>query len=76
MYIKIGAHLAQLRKQQKLSQGQLANLLGITPQAISKWERGKSMPAFSLLPRVCEILGTTPDTLFQLAQGETKEATP
>lgn len=75
MYVKIGAYLAQLRKQHQLSQGQLAILLDVTPQAISKWERGKSMPNFSLLLRVCEILNTTPDALFLLAQEETKGET-
>lgn len=70
MYVKIGAHLARLRKQHQLSQGQLALLLNVTPQAISKWERGKSMPTFSLLLRVCKILDTTPDALFVLAQEE------
>jgi transcriptional regulator with XRE-family HTH domain len=73
MYVKIGAHLAQLRKQHQLSQGQLAILLGVTPQAISKWERGKSMPTFSLLLRICEILDTTPDALFLLVHEEMQE---
>lgn len=64
---KIGDYLAQLRKQKGMSQADLAHELGITPQAVSKWERGKSMPVFAQLLRVCALLDTSPDTLFRIA---------
>ncbi|MBR5773307.1 MAG: helix-turn-helix transcriptional regulator, partial [Clostridia bacterium] len=44
------------RKQVNLTQMQLAEMLGITDRAISKWERGKAMPDASIMLRLCEIL--------------------
>lgn len=41
---KIGHFIAQCRKEQKLTQEQLANKLGITGKSISRWENGKTMP--------------------------------
>lgn len=42
--IKIGRFIAQKRKEQHLTQMQLAEKLGITDRAVSKWETGKSIP--------------------------------
>ena len=42
--IKIGRFIAACRKQQNLTQMQLAEKLGITDRAVSKWERGESVP--------------------------------
>ena len=67
---KIGRHLAQMRKQKGMTQADMAHQLHITPQAISKWERGKSMPTFALLLRVCTLLDTSPDALFAIARDE------
>ena len=54
--IKIGKLIAECRKQANLTQLQLAEKLGITDKAISKWERGVSMPDASLMLELCEIL--------------------
>ena len=54
--IKIGEFIAECRKKQNLTQGQLAEKLGITDRAISKWENGRAMPDSSLMLDLCSIL--------------------
>ena len=53
---KIGEFIRDKRKEKGLTQVELADKLGITNQAISKWERGKNCPDISLLKDLCEIL--------------------
>ena len=62
--IEIGRFISMVRKQKKLTQKQLAEKLGITDRAISKWENGKSMPDLSLLKPICDILGITINELL------------
>ena len=54
--IKIGEFIALKRKKQNLTQIELAEKLNITDRAISKWERGKSMPDSSIMLDLCKIL--------------------
>lgn len=54
--IKIGKFISACRKNQKLTQAELAEKLGITDRAVSKWETGKSMPDSSIMLTLCEIL--------------------
>ncbi len=54
--IKIGKFIPACRKEQKLTQLQLADKLGITDKAVSKWERGIAMPDTSIMLDLCEIL--------------------
>ena len=54
--IKIGRFIAENRKKQNLTQGQLAEKLGITDRAVSKWENGRAMPDSSLMLDLCSIL--------------------
>ena len=54
--IKIGAFIAECRKKENLTQMQLAEKLNITDRAISKWERGKSLPDSAIMLSLCEIL--------------------
>ena len=54
--IKIGRFIAECRKKVNLTQMQLAEKLGITDKAISKWERGITMPDTSLMLELCDIL--------------------
>lgn len=65
--IKIDSFIAVRRKAKKLTQSQLAEKLGITDKAVSKWETGKSMPDLSLFMPLCEILEIT---LNELLLGE------
>ena len=54
--IKIGRFIAECRKKSNLTQMQLAEKLGITDKAISKWERGMAMPDTSIMLELCDIL--------------------
>ena len=54
--IKIGRFIAECRKRENLTQMQLAEKLGITDRAISKWENGRAMPDSSIMIELCEIL--------------------
>ena len=55
--IKIGRFIADCRKEQGLTQAQLAERLSITDKAISKWERGIAMPDSAIMLELCAILG-------------------
>ncbi len=61
---RIGAFIALCRKEKSLTQMQLAELLGITNQAVSKWENGRGMPDVSLLQPLCDVLGISLNELF------------
>ena len=61
---RIGAFIARCRKEKNLTQMQLAELLGITNQAVSKWENGRGMPEVSLLQPLCKALGISLNELF------------
>ncbi len=54
--VKIGRFIAERRKAQGLTQARLAELLGITDRAVSKWENGKSLPDASIMLELCRIL--------------------
>ena len=54
--IKIGKFIAQRRKGINLTQLQLAEKLGITDRAVSKWETGKAMPDSSIMLELCDVL--------------------
>lgn len=62
--IKIGKFIAQCRKQTGLTQLQLADQLGITDKAISKWENGKALPDSSIMLALCSILGISVNELL------------
>lgn len=53
---KIGKFIAKCRKENGYTQASLAEKLGITDRAISKWENGKSMPDASIMLELCELL--------------------
>ena len=53
---KIGRFIAVCRKENGYTQASLAEKLGITDRAISKWENGKSLPDPSIMLEVCELL--------------------
>ena len=62
--IKIGRFIAESRKKANLTQVQLAEKLGITDKAISKWERGVAMPDTSIMLELCDILGISVNELL------------
>lgn len=64
---KIGKFILELRKDKKMTQQELADKIGVTDRAISKWENGRGMPDISLMKPLCEILDIT---LNELISGE------
>lgn len=64
---KAGVKIASLRKKNGLSQEKLAEMLCISPQAISKWENGHTLPETSLLPVLSQILSCTIDEILMPA---------
>ena len=62
--VKIGKFIASKRKEQGLTQLQLAEKLGITDRAVSKWKTGKSLPDASLMPELCKLLKITINDLL------------
>lgn len=68
-----GSHLAESRRAYGLTQEELANRLGVTPQAVSKWERGTSSPDLKMLSDICKLLGTSADYLLGTVSGSMTE---
>ncbi len=62
--IKIGKFIAERRKRKNLTQLQLADRLGITDRAVSKWENGKGMPDTSLMLELCAELNISVNELL------------
>ena len=63
--IKIGRFIAECRKEKKLTQAQLAEKLCITDKAVSKWERGITMPDSAIMVDVCDILDINVNELLR-----------
>lgn len=61
---KIGKFISLSRKSKNLSQEQLAEKLGVSINAVSKWERGLNFPDVSLIKELCKILDITLNELF------------
>ncbi|MBQ8555456.1 MAG: helix-turn-helix transcriptional regulator [Clostridia bacterium] len=59
-----GMRMAALRRERGLTQGALAAVLHVSPQAVSKWENGHTMPEMSLLTALCQALGCTADAII------------
>ena len=64
------ARIARYRKEQSMTQEALAAELGLTAQAVSKWENGQGYPDVSLLPRLADLFGVSLDMLFGRAPAE------
>ena len=62
--VKIGKFIAECRKKQNFTQMQLAEKLGITDRAISKWETGKSLPDSAIMLELCSLLEITVNDLL------------
>lgn len=62
--IKIGKFISECRKEKGYTQVKLAEKLGITNRAVSKWETGKSLPDASVMIELCELLGINVNELL------------
>lgn len=66
----IGAFIAELRKEQSMTQKELADKLGVTDKAVSKWERGKGIPDVDSIERLSSVLGVSVSELFAAKRDE------
>ncbi|MBE6950942.1 MAG: helix-turn-helix transcriptional regulator [Ruminococcaceae bacterium] len=65
MDMTIGKRIALLRKEKGLTQEELAQHMGVSPQAVSKWENDQTCPDISALPKLARLLGVTVDELLE-----------
>ena len=68
----IGRRITQLRKEQGMTQEELAQKLDVSSQAVSKWENDVSCPDISILPQLADILHTTTDYLLSGKKDEVR----
>lgn len=61
---KVGGQIAMLRKVKQLTQAELGERLGVSFQAVSKWERGETLPDVGILPDLAAVLETTVDSIL------------
>lgn len=64
MAMKIGEKIKSLRKEKNISQESLAKVLGVTFQAVSKWETNVTVPDVTLIPSIASFFGVSIDELF------------
>ena len=62
--MKLNEQIAFLRKEKNITQEELANALGVTNQAVSKWEKGQCCPDIELLPDIAKYFNVSIDRLF------------
>lgn len=72
MKIQVGQNIRSLRHKRQVSQEDLAAAMGVTMQAISKWETGKANPDLALLPKLAEYFQVTIDNLFYMEDAENR----
>ena len=65
--LKIGQKIKAKRRERELTQEELANILGVTKAAVSKWENGESYPDITMLPQIAQLFRITMDDLFDYA---------
>ena len=64
MNIKLSENIRQLRKSMNMTQDHLASLIGVTPQAISRWESNSGYPDMEIIPTIANVFHVTIDELF------------
>lgn len=64
MQNNIGETICQYRQLRKLTQEEFASRIGVTAQAVSKWERGNGLPDVSILSGICKVLGISANSLI------------
>lgn len=68
MFTSIGSNIKKWRKKKGYTQEELADQLGVTGQAVSRWESEAGMPDISFIVPLAQILGITTDTLFGMEE--------
>ena len=69
---EIGRRIADIRRARQLTQEQLGEKLGVSAQAVSKWEKGESLPDVCMLPGISRELGLSTDTLLSIPAADTR----
>ena len=72
-YAEIGNRISRCRQNRNMTQEELAGRIGVTPQAVSKWERGQSIPDTILLADICQVLGVSAGYLLGIEGQEITE---
>lgn len=76
--MNIGKTIASLRKANNMTQSEVADVLGVTYQAVSKWERDESLPDITMLPRIADLFHISIDQLlrgsFEMQPNEIQQA--
>lgn len=70
MNLKIGATIKKLRTEQKMTQDQLASAIGVSPQAVSRWELENGYPDMELLPALADLFSVSMDELLSYRLSE------
>ena len=70
MNINIGANIKRLRKAKDITQDELADFLGVSFQAVSKWERGDCYPDITMLPSLANLFDVSLDELIDMDRSE------
>ena len=73
MELHIAANLRSLRKERGITQEEFAKVLGVTTQAVSKWERGEGYPDITFLPDIAAYFGVTLDALCGIDEQQQQE---
>ncbi len=68
--------LKEIRTKLKKTQKDLAEYLSISPQSVSKWEKGEALPSMEYLPKIAKFFGCTPNDFFEEAEFQVKEENP
>ena len=72
--VKFGAYISALRKERDMPQSGLADMLNVTRQAVSKWERGEGFPDISILCEIAALFGVSVDKLLHAGGASENEA--
>jgi transcriptional regulator with XRE-family HTH domain len=73
---KVGNFISTMRKSLRFTQQEMAEILGVTNKAVSKWETGEGYPEITIVPAIAEILGVTVDELLKGEKSKSQKLEP
>ncbi|MBR3998341.1 MAG: helix-turn-helix transcriptional regulator [Clostridia bacterium] len=73
MELNIGTSIRRLRQERNVTQEELAGAVGVTAQAVSRWERAEGYPDITLMPRIARYFGVSLDAVYGLDAGQEKK---
>ncbi len=74
MTLGFAENLRRLRREKNMTQERLAELIGVVPQSVSRWETGATYPDIELLPLIADIFGVTVDMMLRSSEDEREGA--